>query len=293
MAEAGTMKNTKCYLCQGKTLTQVKGSVRDMPDLKILKCDSCGLVFLESFDHIDENYYESSNMFIKDKDTKEEPHLSENEMDNARRFKLLKKMASGKRVMDFGCGNGGFLDKIKDSCKECAGVEKDLNYYAKFNRDKRIKIYSGLDEIKGKFDVITLFHVLEHLKDPVKVLKELALFLNKGGIIVIEIPNANDALLSIYDCDAFSKFTYWSPHLFLFDNNTLKKTIELAGLKVDKLFQIQRYTLSNHLYWLAKGKPGGHQVWSFMDSPDLNKEYEKSLSKANSCDTVIAYAKKL
>jgi len=50
-------------------------------------------------------------------------------------------------------------------------------------------------EIEEKFDVITLFHVLEHFDDPRAVLKQLKSMLAKGGIIVIEVPNADDALL--------------------------------------------------------------------------------------------------
>jgi len=55
----------------------------------------------------------------------------------------------------------------------------------------------------------------------------------------------------------------------------LKLLIEKANLKAIYIKQIQRYPLSNHLYWLSCGKPGGHQKWGFLDSYELHAAYEK------------------
>lgn len=59
-------------------------------------------------------------------------------------------------------------------------------------------------------------------------------------------------------------------------------------LKVNYITQVQRYPLANHLYWLAKEKPGGHQSWHFIDSLELHAAYEKSLASIGKCDTIIA-----
>jgi 2-polyprenyl-3-methyl-5-hydroxy-6-metoxy-1,4-benzoquinol methylase len=281
------MKNTQCYLCKSKDLSYVDGQVRDMLELKILKCNKCGLVFMESFDHISDTFYEDSSMINKDPGTILDVHLKENEIDNARRAEFMKPFIKGKSVLDFGCGNGGFLRDIKALCKDCAGLEKDANYFHSFKENKGIKLYKDMSEIKTKFDYITLFHVLEHIKDPKKTLKDLSKVLAPGGVIVVEVPNSNDALLSLYKSKAFSKFTYWSPHLFLFDNNTLAKLAQDAGFKVKAIKQVQRYPLSNHLYWLANNKPGGHNAWSFMNDPELNNAYEAQLAKIDACDTII------
>lgn len=136
------------------------------------------------------------------------------------------------------------------------GVEPEIRLN-KYFRKKGLKVFSSLDEIKKSYDVITLFHVLEHLPDPRNTLLNLAKKLKQDGQLIIETPNANDALLTIYKCIPFTKFTYWSCHLFLFNNFTLKKCIEQVGLKINYMKQIQRYPLSNHLYWLSVGKLGG------------------------------------
>ena len=63
-------------------------------------------------------------------------------------------------------------------------------------------------------------------------------------------------------------------------------------LVVDHINQVQRYPLSNHLYWLSQGKPEGQKIWDFMDSDELNKKYEDSLTAQNMCDTLVFFVKK-
>ena len=55
--------------------------------------------------------------------------------------------------------------------------------------------------------------------------------------------------------------------------------------------QFQRYPLSNHLYWLSHGKPGGHELWNFLNNKNLAKSYENELSKLGKCDTIIGFFK--
>jgi len=51
--------------------------------------------------------------------------------------------------------------------------------------------------------------------------------------------------------------------------------------------QLQRYSIGNHLYWLAKGKPGGHKIWKDMESDALNIAYEEKLRELKMCDTIF------
>ena len=143
--------------------------------------------------------------------------------------------------------------------------------------------------LRGGYDLITAFHVIEHLPDPLQVLKSLAEKLSSNGQIIIEVPSSEDALLTLYDSDAFQRFTYWSQHLFLFNSNNLGLLAKKAGLAVKAIQHIQRYPLSNHLHWLSKGKPGGHKAWSFIDSPELNNAYANALAAVGKTDTLVAY----
>jgi 2-polyprenyl-3-methyl-5-hydroxy-6-metoxy-1,4-benzoquinol methylase len=275
----------KCYLCGDANFRKRRGKVRDNPALDVMECTSCGLVFLSSFSHICQDFYESSLMH--DAETGIDEWIRETAWDDERRFDFLARFMENKSVLDFGCGNGGFLLRARNVASAAAGVELEARLKTLFLK-KGLKVFSSLDEADDDYHIITLFHVLEHLPDPVGLLRQLSQKLKPGGSIIVEVPSADDVLLSLYESDAFSLFTYWSCHLFLFTERTIRPVAERAGLHVDYVKQVQRYPLSNHLYWLSKGKPGGHQKWGFLDSHDLRVAYEKQLASIGGCDTIMA-----
>ena len=198
--------------------------------------------------------------------------------------------------MDFGCGIGGFLQLVQNSklALSVTGVEQEEALKESFS-DRQLNVFSDIMDIprSEKYDIITVFHVIEHLSDPVSTLIDLSKILKKNGEIIIEVPSSDDALLTLYECDAFSNFTYWSQHLFLFNKKTFSDLIDKTPLKLNWIKNIQRYPLSNHLYWLSKGLPGGHEFWSFLNSEDLHLSYEKQLASIGMCDTIVASVSKL
>ena len=137
-----------------------------------------------------------------------------------------------------------------------------------------------------------MFHVLEHIPDPKSILGELSEMLADDGQIIVEVPNADDALFTLYNSKPFSCFTYWSCHLFLFTRRSLEMLMTQVGLRMNYIKQILRYPLSNHLYWLANGNPCGHQKWHFLNSPELHAAYEKQLAAIGKCDTILASVSK-
>lgn len=279
------MSEKTCYLCGGKEYRKRPGSVRDKPDLEIYECRSCGLVFLSSFDHICDNFYESSGMHDGEVDIGS--WAIDTAWDDDRRFNFLKTLMENRSVLDFGCGNGGFLLRAAKAAKAVRGIELEERLQPYFKKNG-LTVQASIDDITDTFDIITLFHVLEHIADPVDILGKLLERLAPGGSMIVEVPNANDALLTLYENDAFSKFTYWSPHLFLYTSSTLEMLAKKAGLGINYIKQVQRYPLSNHLYWLSKGRPGGHKTWSFLDSDGVHAAYEKQLASIGCCDTIIA-----
>jgi len=278
-------KEKECYLCGSIKFVKREGKVRDNPNLEIRECACCGLVYLSSFSHITDDFYEESSMH--EGEVNIEDWLRETAWDDERRFKYLRRTIENKEVLDFGCGNGGFMLRAKEIVASIEGIEVERRLEGHFQKHD-LCVYKNIDEINKKYDIITAFHVIEHLQDPIELLKKLAEKLKNDGTIIIEVPNADDALLTLYKCKAFSEFTYWSCHLYLFNASTLKLLIEKANLKAIYIKQIQRYPLSNHLYWLSCGKPGGHQKWGFLDSYELHAAYEKQLATIGKCDTLLA-----
>lgn len=204
-------------------------------------------------------------------------------------------MGGVNHFLDFGCGNGGFLKELKkrNIASHLVGVELDKearNYLLSEN----IEVYKNLENIDEiiKFDVITMFHVIEHLENPQKVVCEIRNRLAEDGLLIIETPNSEDALISKYHSKNFMDFTFWSAHLFLYNSDSLEMLMEECGFSTVDNGQIQRYPLSNHLYWLVENKPGGHMKWQECNSDLLNVAYADILKSMRKCDTLFGIFKK-
>lgn len=273
-----------CYLCEGNDFFRRPGRVRDNDALDVLECRGCGLVFLSSFDHMHDQFYEQSGMHSADIDVKS--WLLQSAPDDERRFNHFRRLIENKTVLDFGCGAGGFITYARDVAAQVFGVEIERRLVPYFV-SKGLDVRASLGEFDEQFDLITLFHVLEHFADPATLLKELSVYLKPGGRIIVEVPSADDALLTLFQCKPFSDFTYWGCHLFLFNGITLQLLAEKAGCAVEYIKYVQRYSPANHLHWLSQGRPGGHMHWHFLDTPELAAAYEKSLAVIGRTDTVI------
>jgi len=276
----------KCYLCSATSFIIRKGVVRAAPDLQIHVCTACGLVALSSMAHIPVGFYEDSGMHGATP-TPMDVWLKDTDWDDQRRFDSLKSFLPNKKVLDFGCGAGGFLNKAQQLAGSVDGIELEQRVQQHWHG--QITIHSSMESSGGEYDLITAFHVVEHLSDPIAILKTLAAKLSKNGRMVVEVPSSEDALLTLYDSSAFQHFTYWSQHLFLFNAETLRHLAKEAGLRILSIQQYQRYPLSNHLHWLSQGEPGGHQKWAFLDSPELKAAYASALASIAKCDTLIAH----
>ena len=276
----------KCYLCGSHNHRVIHHGTRDLVHIDVLLCKNCGLVFLSSFDHINKNFYKNSGMHTE---TVEE-WIKSTELDDQRRFMMLANQyceRNSVRMMDFGAGNLNLLTKLHNQFPnwDLWAVEPE----------ERVQPINGtmlkcesLDQIVfSDFDLITMFHTIEHLSDPIEVLSLLRKKLDTNGKLIVETPNVDDALITMYGCKAFEDYTYWGCHLYLFDQDTLRDVAERAGFKSIRINQIQRYPLANHLYWLSNGKPGGHTKWLHMMGNKLNSAYAEQLASIGKCDTLI------
>ena len=212
-------------------------------------------------------------------------------MDANRRYTDYLNYVNGKALMDFGCGQGDFLKLVKKKCSSVCGLEIQ-NDCVTYLKSEGIACYKDLSEIPdNSIEVCVSFHVIEHLPEPLTTLEILKKKLVKKGSILIEVPHANDFLMSVMKNNDFKQFTLWSQHLILHTKESLFKILEHVGFNNIKIDGVQRYPISNHLNWLANGKPGGHKTeLSSLDKPDLLKSYAKALKSINATDTLVAFA---
>ncbi|MGA0431759.1 MAG: class I SAM-dependent methyltransferase [Flavobacteriaceae bacterium] len=92
-------------------------------------------------------------------------------------------------VLDYGCGTGTFVDFLHQKKYKCIGVEP----YAKARtiaKDRGLPVYESLDTLpKANIKVIVLWHVLEHVDDPIALLQTFYQLLPKSGALILALPN--------------------------------------------------------------------------------------------------------
>lgn len=283
----------RCKLCGGASFVCIHKGTRDIPELNAMRCTSCGLVLLDSFDYNTETNYEEGGMLVdtysatsdKDENLSWETWINETAWDDDRRYEALRDFCKGKRVLEFGCGNGGFLRRIRDVAADVTGIEL-MDEARKRISKEGIKTFKTISETQEEYDVICMFNVIEHLNNPDEILRDIQEVLADRGIFVCETCNIDCVLSSFYSCKAYDDFTYWSEHVILFNSETLEKMINRNGFSTKCNTQIERYSLGNHLYWLSQGRPGGHLKWQEFNGRELNKAYEKTLVNLGIADTL-------
>ncbi len=131
------------------------------------------------------------------------------------------------RLLDVGCGNGGFLRAFASHFPEwgLAGSEYNDKYQADVEAIPSVeKLYSaGLESIPGEFDLISLVHVLEHIESPRDFLKQLSSKLKPEGRLFIELPYYADNPFELLIAD----------HATHFDPATIQRLLAAAGLSID------------------------------------------------------------
>ena len=155
----------------------------DIRELQLRECTGCGLQYFAPL-------LSGSPQFYAALADREQLYYSEERWEFKRTAELL---SLEDAVIDVGCGDGAFLATLPQSCKQ--GVE--FNPKAVENAQKRgLNVrQDGLSQVHdASFDAVTLFHVLEHLTDPLDLLREACRVLRPGGKLVISAPN-NDAFI--------------------------------------------------------------------------------------------------
>ena len=276
---------TKLKLISKSNFVILSNKTRDKK-IKVIKDLKTKIIFLEKFIRDTKHYENDRNMNEKNLIK----YISKCKNDDKRRYQQFKNILKQKKILDFGCEFGGFLKNITNS-KKLFGLEVNKNCIKFLKKNiKKINVIDNLEKNKTKFDVITMFHVLEHIPYQIKTLKVLKSKLNSKGKIIIEVPHAEDFLILQEELKEFKNFTFWSEHLILHTYKSLKSILLKSGFKNINIQYYQRYNFSNHLGWFLKRKPGGHNFYKETVSDELNSSYCENLKKLGQTDTLIAVA---
>lgn len=236
MNEKLDLEDVCCNLCgsgDGKTLFQ--GDYGGMP-FSVTMCGSCGLIYLTprfSRYQIEEDYNRAA---------KSESYISdagkEKELYRERFNKYLNEIEKHKRekgkILDIGCAIGLFLDAAVKRGWDAYGVEIS-NVFVEYARTEMgLNVQRGqIEDIKDRescFDVITMWHVLEHTLDPRLAVSRAYDLLKEDGLLALEVPNGESEIQRAIKTHPEKIKPYG--HLYYFSRETLTRLLESVGFSL-------------------------------------------------------------
>jgi SAM-dependent methyltransferase len=150
-----------------------------------------------------------------------------------RRLRLARAVANPSRLLDFGCGDGGFLAAASASGWHAVGVEIQPEQA----RSKGLAVRERIEDISGPFDLITLWHSLEHTRSPREVLGALADRLSPAGTLIVAVPNFSSLQARFFKSSWFHLDV--PRHLFHFTPFALMGLLQGCGLEVVRRWDLE------------------------------------------------------
>jgi 2-polyprenyl-3-methyl-5-hydroxy-6-metoxy-1,4-benzoquinol methylase len=210
----------KCPLC-GNTNNFIY--IESIEDYKIYKCPECFLEFSFPLKSAPPSHYE-----------KFEKYSERWEFEKVLDFIPFKNA----KILDIGCGEGYFLKLAKEKGFEAFGIdfnEKAIEIAKEKFGLKNVYPYTIEEFIEKfpneKFDIICFFHLLEHLDDPLKFMKNIKKILKENGYIAFSLPNPKR--FSLY----FNLRETWDfppHHLTRWDEKSINKLLNITGFEIFK-----------------------------------------------------------
>ncbi|MBI3252515.1 MAG: class I SAM-dependent methyltransferase [Candidatus Omnitrophica bacterium] len=238
-----------CPLCDSQAHQQLFGIDRHGMGLSTTMCTRCGFVFTNprpTQEEMHRFYRETYRHFYTgnpDPDTEYQDKLNVEKrlwFFNRARYELIGQNGRSPAILDIGCGSGVLLHVFRSLMPESRlfGVEP-YPFYAEYagKRNDADVFYGDMDsflekrrDLVGSLDLATLYHVAEHLYDPVEKLLRLREFLKPSGLLLIQVPN-----LQSPHWQTASRLCHIA-HVTHFSPETLRHAFELSGFQVIKSF---------------------------------------------------------
>jgi 2-polyprenyl-3-methyl-5-hydroxy-6-metoxy-1,4-benzoquinol methylase len=211
----------------------------------IVKCKSCGFLFVNPRpDQKDLSKYYESPEYISHSGTNKgfvnSVYKKIRKYTHSKKLNLVSKYAKGNNILDIGCGSGELLSLFKNNGWEVLGIEPNQNArnFAVSEYKLDIKDESEISTIPDNSkDVITMWHVLEHVSELNVRVGELKRILKKDGTIFIAVPNCIS-----YDANYYNKFwaAYDVPrHLYHFTPDAMKRLLEKFKFDIIEVLPMQ------------------------------------------------------
>lgn len=254
----------ECILCGNKKLDLVTTKLRDDKLGSVFHCSPCDFGMLDDHSSLKElrNWYDGNyrkeHRPMLSKENKYESIFEFYVHHQRQRINFLKPyLSANTRLLDVGCSTGQFIWSIKGFINEAVGTDYDTGAASFAQKVTGCDVFGGeLEESPfnhESFDVVAAIHVLEHTFDPVYFMNNIKDYVKTDGVVYIEVPNMDDALLKVYDRQTFKTIFYHTAHRWYFTPKSLAKIMEIAGFEGEIVF-LNMYNMLNHIQWALVDK---------------------------------------
>lgn len=284
-----------CLVCHSNQFTKVSDCLYDSKDHSVHQCAICGHRQIHPLptDWDNKRFYDQNKQDINVGKTIDLKRLSENaKVDNYRRADYIEKECHGKKpLLDVGSGYGFFLEEMKKRGFDVAGVEISEERRNLSRQVTECTIYdvdlTNTVEGLGEFSIITLFHVIEHLIDPITFCRNIHRILKDDGVFLLELPNVEE--LMIRACSAYREWYWKRAHVSYFNSEGISSILHQAGFSKVNVHFVQRYGIDNLFNWLTTGKPQLEDpVFYTIDEYKWLEDYfRKYLEESGRSDTMV------
>lgn len=228
-----------CPLCHGSKANLLFSTKTPLQEFFIVECGVCGLARTfpapsdkSLYSHDPSIYYgkqvsKFSSGFQKIR--------NETMKLRARYFlSLLPDWVGKPKILDVGCAEGRLLHAFLEYGCECWGIEHPLYPTRRFlSNDRIVYLQDDLQNIdfdKGTFDMIILWHVLEHMDDPLFAMQRLCKWLTPKGVMIVAVPNFSSMEARAFKQSWFHLDIPW--HKYHFNERSLAYLMEKCHLRV-------------------------------------------------------------
>lgn len=241
-------KLEKCPICQDDKFTDFllcKDFLLSGETFTIVKCNNCGFTFTNPRPFANElgKYYKSTDYISHSNSRKGFFNTIYQLVRNytlKKKCELIKHKVSTGSLLDIGCATGEFLNTMKTRGWKVTGIEPDDQV-----RNTALENY-GLDVYEetalnllpaNSFDIITMWHVLEHVPNLNERIEQCKNLLKPDGYLFIAVPNSES-----YDSELYKEFwaAYDVPrHLYHFSKETMKRLLENHEMKIREILPMK------------------------------------------------------
>ncbi len=218
-----------CNLCGGTEVSILSTRSRSGNPLRTVICRACGLVWSDPRPHDARQFYEEQyRLAYKNTYSPKPKHVVRAGKVALSRFgKIAQLLSSQKTVLDVGTGGGEFAYLLQSLGHVVNGIEPNRGYADHSIQQYGVTVQVGFVQdatfAPASFDIVTIWHVLEHTEDPGFILARLRSWLKPDGVLVVEVPNVEAT------CQA-PRNTFHEAHLYNFNVVSLRRLAKKQGL---------------------------------------------------------------